>query len=149
MTIPWQDGTQTWFGILSENTKNQALRFMLVGVLNTAIDFAVFFALVEGFGVAIVPANVLAFATAVINSFFLNKYWSFAGRTSSRPNTIQLPLFVAVNLVGMVLSTGILWWLAGFFPVWLAKVLATVASFIWNFVASRQLVFRLDSPTKK
>ena len=122
---------------------------MLVGVLNTAIDFAVFFTLVEGFGVAIVLANVLAFSTAVINSFFLNKYWSFAGRRSDRANAVQLPLFVAVNFGGMVLSTGVLWWLAGFLPVWLAKVLATVASFIWNFVASRQMVFRPDSRAKK
>jgi putative flippase GtrA len=115
---------------------------MVVGGLNTGIDLAVFFLLVEGLDTPIVLANVLSYSTGVFNSFFFNKHWSFAGRSSDVPIIVQLPMFVAVNLISMVLSTGALWWLAGILPVWLAKVLGTSVGFSWNFLVSRQVVFR-------
>ena len=120
----------------------EALRFIIVGVMNTLIDFAIFFALVLGFDLHVALANVIAFSVAVINSFFMNKYWSFRNRNSTLRSGQQLPLFVAVNLGGMALSTATVWSLAGVIPLVLAKVLATVVSFAWNFVGSRQLVYR-------
>ena len=120
----------------------EALRFIIVGVMNTLIDFAIFFALVLGFDLHVALANVIAFSVAVINSFFMNKYWSFRNRASNLQSGRQLALFVAVNLGGMALSTATVWGLADVIPLVLAKVLATVVSFAWNFIGSRQLVYR-------
>lgn len=55
----------------------QFLVFCLIGVLNTAINFAVVVACVEGFGSNQVTANLLAFFMANIASFFANSLWNF------------------------------------------------------------------------
>jgi len=123
----------------------EAARFSIVGVINTLIDFAVFFFLVWGIDLHVVPANVCAFAAGVTNSYFANKHWSFRHRRSRLGTGVQLPLFVAVNLGGMALSTLIVWGLADVVPLVAAKVLATGASFVWNFIGSRQLVYRRAS----
>ena len=52
-------------------------RFSIVGVLNTLVDLAVFMLLVKLLSVPLVPANLLAFAVALANSYVLNRLWTF------------------------------------------------------------------------
>ncbi|MGE0748855.1 MAG: GtrA family protein, partial [Rhodospirillales bacterium] len=56
------------------------VRFATVGLVNLAIDMAIFSALHFGLGVALIPANTVAFVVAVTNSFFMNRQWTFADR---------------------------------------------------------------------
>lgn len=120
-------------------------RFALVGLANTGIDLAVFTLLAGALQWSVLPANVLSYSTGILNSFFLNKYWTFRDRTPlsrSLPSGVR---FVLVNLVGLVISTVTVMLLARLFPVLLAKALSVTVVFAWNYVLSRRLVFTSSS----
>ena len=104
---------------------HQAMRFFGVGIFNTIIDFSVFFVLVEVFSFGLVIANFIAFSVAVINSYFCNKKWTFSATNTKTTLIPQLPLFVMVSFVGVILSTTVLWLLSNYTAVWIAKILAT------------------------
>jgi len=55
----------------------QAARFVVVSLAAFALNLAVLYALVEGAGMAKVPAQALAIAAATPMNFIGNKLWSF------------------------------------------------------------------------
>lgn len=55
----------------------QAARFCTVSLAAFALNLVVLYALVDGFGVAAVPAQAIAIATATPLNFIGNKLWSF------------------------------------------------------------------------
>lgn len=129
----------------------QLAKFALVGVLNTAIDFGILNFLILGTGITggtgIILINAASFSTALINSYFWNKEWVFAG--SKRAN---FKSFAIVTLIGLGINTGIVFILTTFFPpifvtsetLWanLAKVMATGVSLVWNFAGYKLIVFK-------
>jgi|SRR3989344_951701 len=129
----------------------QFAKFGLVGMLNTAIDFGILNLLIATTGVTsgvgIILINATSFSTAVVNSYFWNKDWVFAG--GRRANFIT---FFVVTLIGLLINTFIVYVLTTFVtPVlvgsdrlWanFAKVLATAFSLIWNFSGYKLIVFK-------
>ena len=82
---------------LSESTK-KPLRFVIVGVANTLIDFGLMniFKLI---GLNIYLANTLSTGTAMIFSFFLNKKWTF--RNAGQDYLRQVVLFFVFTMIGI------------------------------------------------
>jgi len=133
----------------------QFSKFILVGGVNTGIDFAVFNALmyftgiVSGSGLAIL--NLLSFSVAVVNSYFMNKYWTFQDVTRDREET-KFAQFIAVSLVGAGINSGIVAAFTAVFPpilglspqLWanVGKLFATGASLVWNFIGYKLFVFK-------
>jgi putative flippase GtrA len=118
-------------------------KFAVVGVVNTAIDFVIFTALVSGASWPPVLANVVSYSCAVANSFLLNKHWTFSEKRGQGRAIRQFVLFAGCNLVGLILSTTIVWALAQPLGALAAKAVSIVATFAWNYWTSRQLVFAL------
>jgi putative flippase GtrA len=132
----------------------QAIRFGMVGVLNTAIDFAVLNSLMLGFGVTAGPGlllcNVAAFAVASLNSYLLNKRWTFAEKSAASAR--QYLRFIAFNFVGLLINSLVLYLVTAGLPrpefasavLWanFGKAVATGASMCWNFLTCRRFVFR-------
>lgn len=89
----------------------QMLRFVLVGGLNTLVDLLVLNALLRLFPtnsvIILLSYNVLAYSTGAINSFLLNKYWTFGQKRKT--TTSELARFTLTTLCGIAWSTGILW----------------------------------------
>lgn len=54
----------------------QIVKFGIVGLANTAIAFGLLF-LFEGMGLSYQIANPLAYFLSTLNSFYLNKRWTF------------------------------------------------------------------------
>jgi putative flippase GtrA len=122
----------------------QAARFGAVGLLNTALDLGLYTLLTRSLPLlASAPVLVKGFsyAVGVLNSFFLNRAWTFHSAVGIRS---ALPRFVLVNLVGLVLNTTVLNLALNLahFPEFVALALATLASLAWNFTASKRVVFR-------
>lgn len=111
-------------------------RFALVGIVNTAIDFAVFGTLVAA-AVPPLVANVLSWSVAVLFSFAANSLWTFE-RDSRMPRASSLLRFVSLGaLVTLAISTAGVYWLTGLLGVWPAKLIGTGAAAILNFLAAR------------
>jgi putative flippase GtrA len=79
-------------GLYKENI-HTFLRFAVVGVLNTCIDFLVFMALLEGFEWHYSASQVIGYTSGLINSFIWNRYWTFA-----RPNNQVQTIPAIANL---------------------------------------------------
>lgn len=153
----------------NELAKNKSFlqfgKFFIVGVLNTAIDFAILNLLMwltntyEGGNVAIF--NTISFTVAVINSYILNKYWTFSAKGEAAPAgenkdaskaSTEFVKFFIVAVTGWLLNTGILFGITTYVhplfgasaALWanIAKAIATGIVLTWNFIGYKFLVFK-------
>ena len=127
----------------SFKTLTQIAKFMTIGVLNTAIDAAAYFALTRwlGFGSALILAKALAYIIGMVNSFFWNRSWTF----NSQDNIWRAAgLFTLTHIFALAINTGTMAFAleAMQLPEIIALGAATGASFIWNFVLNKWVVFR-------
>lgn len=122
----------------------QSLKFGTVGVLNTAIDFGVLNFLTLIWHWPLLIANSLAFIVAVTNSYFMNKYWTFAKRDSFKMD--EFVRFLVISVGGLAVSNLAVWLLAMHYHLSpnLAKALSVGAVFVWNFLGSKYLAFRVE-----
>ena len=124
----------------------QMIKFGLVGVLNTTIDFSVYFLLTRFtpfFADHRIAANTIAFVVAVSNSFFLNKHWTFREKTQTA--VAQYPKFFFVSFGGLLLTQGIFFALhtiAGLHDLW-AKMIAVIVVMCWNFAVNKMWTFKV------
>ncbi len=134
---------------------SQFIKFAVVGVINTGIDFLILNILSKITGInsgnGLIPLNIVSFAAATTNSYFLNKHWSFSDN-SNYDTEKKFSLFLAVSIVGALLNTGVLRFITtnvhpmfGLSPkLWLnvAKLAATGVSLVWNFIGYKLFVFK-------
>src|SRR5689334_6037699 len=80
----------------------QFARFLLVGVGNTAISFAVY-RLLFWAGTPYILAAPVAFAAGAVNGYVFNRRWTFAARDSTKARVV----YVAVQVAGAA-STSLL-----------------------------------------
>lgn len=115
-------------------------KFSFTGILNTAVDFAVFAAL-TWLDWSPATAHTASTALATLNSFVLNRNWTFRN-TRRQSDLVRLSKFIALNLVSYGLSLGVL--LAagaqGFTPL-AAKAGALMITMTVNFAGNRWWVF--------
>ncbi len=123
------------------NHKLSFFKFGLVGVTNTAFDFAVFVLLLRFFSWNIIAANTAAYLFAVTNSYLLNRIWTFGDIGARRVSLLSYAKFVAINSVGLLIGTGIIYLLRSMMPIELAKLLAVPIVLIWNYLGARYFVF--------
>lgn len=91
----------------------QLLRFVAIGVLNTALDFIIFNMLSKWFGIAegvsLGYINVIGFACATIQSYIWNRYWAFSGNSGGiYKNFIRLMLvggLGAAAFIGIIIGS--------------------------------------------
>ncbi|MBU1083092.1 GtrA family protein [Patescibacteria group bacterium] len=126
------------------------LKFLTVGATNTLIDFAILNLLIQLTPLSLLWSNSISFSVAVINSYLLNKYWTFQDR---KPIYLtQFSLFFVISLVGLGLSNLILHFgtkaIIFLWPdltfTWqynLAKMASAVIVLVWNFAAYQYWVF--------
>ncbi|HWQ45433.1 MAG TPA: GtrA family protein [Longilinea sp.] len=134
----------TIFQRLTQSTwLRQAVKFGMVGVINTLVDAGVYFALTRWAGMIDLPvlAKAISYSCGVLNSFFWNRLWTFRSKQNSWKN---FALFVLVNLIGVGINSSVM--AIGMNSLHLIEVvsflLATAASLGWNFLMSKRVVFR-------
>ncbi len=129
----------------------KAVSFGLVGIVNAAIDFAVFWTAIHAFGLSKIPANVLAWMVAVSASYVMNSFTTFAAESGRKLRWRAYGAFVASGVAGMVASTAALviaeWLMRALIAgpdlrLALAKIGAIGVSFLVNFSLSHFVVFR-------
>jgi len=148
----------------------KATSFALIGLANTAVDYGCFLmarAALQGspgaaalFGglaalcgcgapraLLLIAANIVAWAVAVSGSYVMNASITFAAESGRRLNFRAYGAFVLAGVVGLIANTATLLFAAQVlvWPVWLAKALAVLASFIVNFTLSHFYIFRVRS----
>jgi len=120
----------------------KAISFAMVGVVNTAIDFSIFWTTVHFLGWPLVPANVLAWLVAVSFSYAMNSFITFGPESGGILRWRDYATFAASGVAGMVASTSTLFALSYVLPVLVAKLLSILVSFVVNFSLSHFVVFK-------
>lgn len=147
----------------------QIAKFVLVGGLNTLVDwgilaFLIFFfrkffitepngILLTIFSVTIVYYSLyksISFILATLNSYIWNKFWTFK-RQATESVGKEFTQFIIVSVIGFLINVGIA---SGIFKFiapagglnpdqWAiaAAVIATAISMIWNFLGYKFIVF--------
>lgn len=123
------DHLQRWF------------RFGVTGGINTAIDLSVFALCRYGLEWGLLVSNTLAFTAAVINSFLMNKRWTFGDDRADHALWSMAAKFLFFTLAGLGLANGSIWLAAQIMPDFLAKCVSIVVTMIWNYATYRRFVF--------
>jgi putative flippase GtrA len=132
LTVAWQERAVAL----------KAISFALVGVVNTLVDFSVFWTAARLFGWPLVPANVVAWLVAVTFSYMMNSFITFGPESGRTLRWRDYATFAASGVAGMLASTATLVALSYVLPVLLAKLLSILVSFVVNFALSHFVVFR-------
>jgi putative flippase GtrA len=83
----------------------QLIKYGAVGVVNTLLTLAVIFVLTKIFSVDYIAANAAGYVLGFINSFILNKLWTFRSKGSLGKESL---LFAAVFAVTYTIQLGFL-----------------------------------------
>lgn len=87
---------------------HEALKFGIVGGINTVINYAVFNALaLTVFRNGQLKATVIATVVATITSYLMNRHWTYRDRPSSALKR-EYALFFLFNATGLVIELGVL-----------------------------------------
>jgi putative flippase GtrA len=126
----------------------KAVSFAFVGLVNSAVDFAVFSFCYYYLGLEIVVANTAAWLVAVTGSYVLNSTITFARESGRRLHLGGYFGFALSQVMGFFANTATVWCLvelAGL-PAWAGKLAAIFVSFAVNFSLSHFIVFRSARP---
>ncbi len=122
----------------------KALTFGLVGIVNSAVDFAVFSLAYYYLGLPIIVANTLAWVVAVTGSYVMNSTITFAAESGRELAIKRYFGFAASQFAGFLANTATVWCMVelAHMPAWAGKLVAILVSFVVNFSLSHFVVFR-------
>ena len=120
----------------------KALSFATVGMINTAVDAIIFFLMLGFVTPSLVVANVTAWLIAVTRSYVMNSFTTFSAETGGRLRLKDYAGFVGSGIVAVVATTTTVVLAANYMPVWAAKGVAILVSFVVNFSITHLVVFR-------
>ena len=146
----------------------KAASFALIGLVNTAIDYSVFLLVRAAFErspaalsafaalaascrcgaaqtVLLVVANMTSWVVAVSGSYIMNSSITFAAESGRKLRWRHYLAFIVAGIAGLIANTATLVFAAQIWllPVYVAKALAILASFVVNFSLSHFVVFRV------
>lgn len=126
----------------------KAVSFAFVGLVNSAVDFAVFSFCYYYLGLEIVVANTAAWVVAVSGSYVLNSTITFARESGRRLHMGGYFSFALSQVMGFFANTATVWCLVALAgaPAWAGKIAAIGVSFVVNFSLSHFVVFRTRRP---
>ena len=84
----------------------QFVKFGIVGVSNTLLTFVVYTLLLKVFGVWYLAASAIGFAVGTINSFLLNRRWTFRGHVGDALTPLR---WTVVQCGGLGVNEGLLY----------------------------------------
>ena len=115
-------------------TFQQAIKYLFVGGICTALDFLVLFLLVELCHINYIIASVFSFICGVILNYFICTYWIFKVRFIKKKK-YEFLVYIAVSIVGLGINTFCIWGLTNFFHFYfmISKLLSSVVTYFWNF----------------
>jgi len=149
----------------------KAMSFALIGVVNALVDYSVFLIARAALGrsttalslfdslaascrcgdattISLIAANMMSWIVAVTGSYIMNSSITFAAESGRKLRWRAYLAFVAFGVVGWLANTATLVFAAQILlmPIWLAKAVAILASFLVNFSLSHFVVFRARGP---
>jgi putative flippase GtrA len=113
-------------------------RFVVVGASNTLLSLAIYLLLLA-VGVPYPVAAACGFVAGAINGYLLNRWWTFSAPPASRR---QVAAYLAVQVVGLLITVGVVDLLHGRAPVLVGQAVAIPLATVAMFSLNRTWTFR-------
>jgi len=121
----------------------ELVKFSIVGVINTTIDFAVFFVCYSILHFNSSFSQVFGYTAGMVNSFLMNKKWTFEDSTKGRIIILKVVKFAFTNIISLLLSIVMIklsrLYLSN--SILIAKILATLCAQGVNYILYKFWVF--------
>ncbi|MDP4115811.1 MAG: GtrA family protein [Bacteroidota bacterium] len=117
-------------------------RFIAVGCINTGVDFLAF-TILHRFGTDKFICQVAAYSLGIINSFVMNKLWTFNESNTKVGTVNQIFRFTAINIISLGISLLGLRVLNESYGIniYISKVFITAIAQAVNYTGYKLLVF--------
>ncbi|MDB4940283.1 MAG: putative rane protein [Candidatus Doudnabacteria bacterium] len=142
--------------MIDKQLAKQIFRFIIVGIINTGIDLVILYLLIglsggKGKdGIYYIVFKSISFVIALVNSYFMNKYWTFAG-SRKQNEVVELSEFFIVSIIGFFINVGVATLvvkyighpesLAVYWPGF-GALCGTAIGLVWNFFGYKLVVFK-------
>ncbi|WP_341934942.1 GtrA family protein [Microbacterium sp. LWO14-1.2] len=123
---------------------HSAVRYLLVGGFCFLVDVGILWLAHEALGIPLAVATPLSFLASFAVTYTLQRIVAFASDAKVVPSVARYTALVIFNTLA---TTGIVWTVDHLGGGWLVgKVIAVVATTVWNFFAYRHWVFAAPRP---
>ena len=124
-------------------------KFGITGVLNTIIDLLTYTLCIEIFKITPEISQIFAYTTATVNSYLVNKNWTFRNKKSKNYNKYsksEIFRFVLVNTISMTLSALGIYILYNKLGIneYLAKIPVACITISINYFGNKIFVFKVS-----
>jgi len=119
------------------------IKFNIVSLLATGVDFAVFILLKEVFGVYYILATIISAICGGVTAFVLNKNWVFFGK--DKTGNAQMWNFIIVWLGSIILNTLGIYVLVQYLKLdeVVSKIIISIlVGVLFNFTMNKYYVFK-------
>ena len=118
----------------------QFVRYFLVAGLGYVVDVGMLYILHEHFGVYYLYAAIASFVLGLVVVYIMSSLFVFSN-SKLKSKYLEIGIFSLIGVIGLIILTGLMWVLTSFLGVnyLIAKVLATVVVYTWNFFARRTM----------
>ena len=117
----------------------QLLKFGVVGVIATIIDFFFLFLFTDVFGMYYLLSAAISFVLSTLFNYVASMRFVFNSKFSKDEKSKELILFVILSVSGLVLNQVLLWFFVEKIALYYmaAKIVATFFVMTWNFISRK------------
>lgn len=119
----------------------QAIKYGIVGVINTLITAAVIWIMMKGLGCSDIVSNITGYIAGLLNSFVWNRQWTFHSRSGWWASAIRFGIVFAVCYL---MQLGVLMYLNKHLTIdpYYNQLIAMVFYTIINFIMNKFYTFK-------
>ncbi|MDO4670756.1 MAG: GtrA family protein [Aerococcus sp.] len=120
----------------------QFIKFGIVGVVATVIDFAVYFVLTDVIGIHYLIANLLSFSISTVFNYWASMRYVFESKYVGKDRAREAVIFVTLSILGLGVQQLSLWLAVTklLLGTTFGKIAATAVSMVFNFVTRKWLL---------
>lgn len=131
---------------LFEKTNNsfiQFIRYFFVGGIAAVVNIGSLFVFTDLFDINYIISNIFAFILGLMTNYCLSKKFVFTNDNSMN-KVFEFITYAVIGVLGLGIDTLMLWIFTNKFKIYymISKIISTMITFIWNFVA-RKLLYKI------
>lgn len=115
----------------------QIIRFGIVGVIATIIDFGLLYFLTDFINVHYLISSTISFVVSLIVNYYLSVKWVFD--VKKKQTIKEFMIFIFLSVIGLIINEIILYVGAHLLNVYylICKIVATAIVMIYNFISRK------------
>lgn len=117
----------------------QIIKFGLVGVIATVIDYVLLYVLTEFFNIYYLISSIISFSVSVIFNYIASVRWVFDVDKNKNSKIKELVVFIILSVIGLGINQLFMWLLSDKLNIYymISKLFATVVVMCWNFITRK------------